>query len=436
MKMMFMGYKTIPQGTKFVRDIFSTFNDPVMAGNIGIEQGWQQLTEKSDLGTKSFGNGRAFLSLSYGEYAVVRCGFANVVLALTDKTEQGIKRDDLVRQTAEMIIQQTNGYYFDAITHKPKPYIYKMVNQTIDELKKYNLLDMKNDKYYWAYVDPIEFLAYVYGSRLNHSTGLSSFSRMMMIALVGYEPGIGADFITERLKEQHRVDTLKDSTYDKMIAVHGVNGTGYVLLSRDARLYRAYDRLDQSQRHALSVLEEKPNVLKAIIEIPCISEDLIYELFGSEVVRRLREETSTLQPNFASSIVIRRGSIYFLGAQLKALELRNCTPEKSPVLSLIGDLYRKFTPADCYWVASRARDIAHILHSEGEFKPETDNERRMILFLLNRGLVEQDPTKADVYRNNNDVLIKNLSILLGNVLECGRLIKQPHSQLQPQPVTT
>lgn len=413
-------FKTIPQGKRYIRDVFSTFDDPTQAANIGIEQGWLQLAEKGLLGTKQVGDGGKFLSLTHGEYVLFRAGIANAVMALAD-TNVGLPFDVGVRQTAELIIQQTNGYYYDYTLNKPKSYVYKMVDQTIRALAQHNFLDISSNKLYLAAVDPVEFLASVYGPRLNHSTGVSSFRRMMLISLIGIESGIGSDFITERLLGQHRVEGINGTHLLKVLDVHGTRGTGLLLSDLAGRLYRMYDRLDNSQRREKSILEEHPEVLNAIINIPCIPEEILYDLFGIEVVKTLRDETSTLQPNFATNIIIRRGNIYFLGSHVHALELRNCKPEKSPILSMITDLYRKFTPHDCPAVAKRTRSLAHTLHVDGEYKPDTPMERRIMGFLLKKQLVDLD-SSGDNYLNANDTLLKKLSLLMGNVLECGKFV--------------
>jgi len=406
------------EGIRFVKDVLSSFDDSKMASDICLECSFLEVDEKGLIGTKPIVPGKVFNSMCSGEYNIFRAGVGTVIIALLDETER-IDAKELVMQTGRQIIDLTRNYYFDYIKEKPKSGLYTLIKKTLDKMTTFGIIDKRGENYYLVPVDTPSFVSKFFGQAMTHPTGISSFYRMMVMSLIGIEGGIEASFVPERLKFRHNIPKIKRIHMDTVRMIH-INGSGYILEDIGARLYRLYERLDHTPSKTPSVLQQHPDVLNTILRTPCISHNLIYELFGEDIAKRLYAETQELTPNVARSILVRRNDIYLTGSFVNILELRDCPPETNPCITLIREMYKQFSPQDCTKVAYYGREVVHELHQKSEYKPQNEVERRILLFLADRELVKREPFGDDTFFNRNPSMLKRLSITLKNLLESSR----------------
>jgi hypothetical protein len=402
---------------KEIKDILSTFGDPDLAAMVMLELGYHQMYEKGLAGTKPVLTGNQYWSLVLGEWVISHLGIG-VIIASRLNQEQGVKPREATQQVAREIISISDGYYYDHEEGKPKSYLYPMIRKVVDKMIGWNLIDVQSGKYFRPEFENVDFVSKFYGGSTTCGTGRSSLYRALVGAVIGETPGIDTTFVHQRLRDIHHAKKVEKKHVKKVLNIHGAAGTCFILQDKTHRLYRTYERTNQIPSSTPSILKENPDVVGLLLRSPCVSEKVIYEIFGASVAQQLRLETSSITPNLAKKIVVRiGGDMYVLGDHVRMMKLRKCAPEKNPALRIIRDLYESFSAGDCATVAMFARQLLHELLATGQFKPVSPTERRILMFFEKRNIVEGDPFGGDIWTVKNLSMVQLLSVTLGNVLD-------------------
>ena len=410
-----MKFRSEDEAKKYVKDILYSFNDHEFISNIIFETQWLLLREKGILaGDKK--NYHKFRSLSLGEYRGIQGGIVNILLSLLSE-EDKISREKLRDETASQVVFLTDDYYLDRKYNRPKPYLTRLTDKIIDELIAMRFAESIGTKVRRTSFDASDLVTEFYGKAVMHGMGKSSFHRVLVIGTIAEAGFIQEYFVDQKLRELLKANGIKKDHVLKTIYVHGASGTGYILQDDRNFLCRMYKRLDSSKLSRPSILENNEELRIFVMNTPFITDSIIYQKFGPQIQKQLKIETDQVSPYTTNAILVRRGDSYILGSHVNALKLRNCDIDNNPVIDMIKYIYTKFSADDVPKVAFYLREVTHGLVKEGEYKPVNEFERKILVELERNKLVERGLLEDDVYFVTNHKFIKEMSIILGNVLD-------------------